>query len=365
MDLLRLIGNEPEGLSRRRLGRLLASVGLAAVPMPLARGGVKAASPLSFYTWEEYSEPELFAGYTAVHGAPPLLQTFSDESAALESLKSGLAVDVAHPCADQFGHWHEAGLLQPIDTARLSHWPDLFDALKAVPGADADGHRWWVPLDWGISTVIYRPDLLPDPEDSYALLWDETYAGRIAIDEDASITMIVAGLVAGVRDPFDMSDDELVRVKTLLERQKPLLRFYWSDDTVLEEALASGEVVASTSWLGPYVGVKERGIPIEILKPREGMLTWCCGLVLTKSATDLDAAHELIDYLLGPEAGAWMLGYGAGHANAKSYQNIDRAVLAKHGLDEEPGQVLSESIVLRYAPRMADYQRLFDEFTES
>jgi len=365
MDFRRSLGYRPEGLSRRHLGKLLASVGLAAVTMPLARGRTMAATQQSFYTWEEYSDPELFAGYAAAHGAPPLVQTFVDEQSALESLKAGFAVDVAHPCADQFGHWREVGLLQPIDTTRLGNWPYLFDALKAIPGTEANGHRWWVPLDWGISTVIYRPDQVRDPEDSYALLWNEAYAGRIAIDEDASITMIVAGLVAGVRDPFDMSDEDLVHVKTLLEKQKPLLRFYWSDDTLLEEAFASGEVVVSTSWMGPYLHLKERGIPVEILKPREGTLNWCCGLVLTKTATDVVAAHELIDYLLGPEAGAWLLNYGAGHSNVKSYRNVDRAVLAKHGLSSDPARSLSEGIVLRYARRMADYQKLFDEVVES
>lgn len=331
------------------------------VSVPLLRRGSLAASRPSLYTWEEYDEPELFAGYEATHGFQPLLQTFSDEHAALESLKGGFTVDVAHPCADQVGHWREAGLLQPIDTTRLSHWPDLFDALKAIPGmADGTG-RWWIPVDWGTSTVIYRPDLLPDPEPSYSLLWNEKYAGRLAIDEDASITMIVAGLLAGARDPFDMSDDELARVKALLERQRPLLRFYWSDDTVIEEALASGEVVATTCWMGPYAGLRERGIPIEILRPREGMLTWCCGLVLTKTVQDLDAAYDLIDYLLGQQAGAWFLNYGAGHANARSYDQVDPALLSKHGLDADPARTLSQSIVLRYAPRMADYQALFDE----
>lgn len=363
MDLPQLTGRRPPALTRRDLGRLLASVGIATLPIPLVRGRALAGTPPSFYTWEEYNESGLFDGYEKTHGFEPLLQTFSDENAALEALKGGFAVDVAHPCADQIGHWREAGLLQPIDATRLGRWPELFDALKTIPGMEADGQRWWIPLDWGTSTVIYRPDLLPDPEPSYSLLWNESYAGRISIDEDASITMIVAGLVAGVRDPFRMSDAELARVKALLERQKPLLRFYWSDDTVIEEALASGEVVATTCWMGPYSGLRERGVPIAMLRPREGMLTWCCGLVLTKSARDLDAAYELMDYLLGPEAGAWFLNYGAGHANARSYANVDPALLARHGLDADPARILSESIVLRYAPRMADYQALFDEVT--
>lgn len=363
MDILRPTGRLPRSLARRNFGRLLSSVGIAALTVPLLRRRVAAAPPPSFYTWEEYNEPGLFAGYEAAHGFQPLMQTFSDEYAALQALKGGFAVDVAHPCADQIGHWREAGLLQPIDTARLEQWPHLFDALKSIPGMEAGGQRWWVPLDWGTSTVIYRSDLLPDPEPSYSLLWNENYAGRLAIDEDASITIIVAGLLAGARDPFDMSDEELLRVKSLLGRQKPLLRFYWSDDTVIEEALASGEVVATTCWMGPYAGLRKRGIPIEILRPKEGMLTWCCGLVVTNAARDLDAAYGLMDYLLGPQAGAWFLNYGAGHANSRSYERIDPDLLAEHGLDANPANTLSDSIVLRYAPRMSDYQSLFDEVT--
>lgn len=363
MAHVRPTGRLPRSLARRTFGRLLSSVGIAALSVPLISRRVAAATPPSFYTWEEYNEPELFAGYETAQGFQPLIQTFSDENAALQALQGGFAIDVAHPCADQIGHWREAGLLQPIDTRRLDQWPHLFDALKSIPGMEAGGERWWVPLDWGTSTVIYRPDLVPDPEPSYSLLWNEDYRGRLAIDEDATITMIVAGLLAGARDPFDMSDEELVRVKALLERQKPLLRFYWSDDTVIEEALASGEVVATTCWMGPFTGLRERGIPIEVLKPREGMLTWCCGLVLTNAVRDLDAAYVLMNYLLGPEAGAWFLSYGAGHANARSYERFDPTLLAEHSLDLDPAKTLSDSVVLRYAPRMARYQALFDEVT--
>ena len=36
-------------------------------------------------------------------------------------------------------------------------------------------------------------------------------------------------------------------VKSVLERQRPLVRFYWSDTTVDEEVLATGDIVAAAT----------------------------------------------------------------------------------------------------------------------
>ena len=51
----------------------------------------------------------------------------------------------------------------------------------------------------------------------------------------------------GIPDPFDMTDDEMAQVKACLASSAPL-RFYWTDPTELEQAIAAGEVVAAYAW---------------------------------------------------------------------------------------------------------------------
>ena len=34
------------------------------------------------------------------------------------------------PCSYKVKEWNDAGFLKPIDTCRLSHWPDVIDVLK-------------------------------------------------------------------------------------------------------------------------------------------------------------------------------------------------------------------------------------------
>ena len=109
-------------MSRRRLGRLLAGTGLCAATIALSPARTRAGGLPVLYTWEGFDSPALVGDFPANHGGMPIFQTFTDENEAFENLKAGLTVDLAHPCADTFGHWHEAGLLQPIDTGRLTNW---------------------------------------------------------------------------------------------------------------------------------------------------------------------------------------------------------------------------------------------------
>lgn len=351
-------------LSRRGLGRLLTGSGLTLATIALPRFSATAHGAPVLYTWEGFDSLDLVQGVHAADGAPPVFQTFVEESEAFENLKAGLAVDVAHPCADTFGHWYDAGLLQAMDVSRLANWPDVFDPLKNIPGSEQGEGRLFIPIDWGTTSVAYRSDLVSEPQDSYALLWDERYAGKLSIGEDATETVMMAALVAGVANPFDMSADELARVKDLLARQRPMLRFYWSDPTVIEEALSTGELVATSIWSDTYRTLRQRKLPIEYLQPKEGILSWCCGFVLTSSATEVDAAYELIDAVLSPTTGVKWIERGSNHSNSRTYKMIDEATLVEMGVPRDPTNLLTSSIFLRDYPRLSDYQTMFDEIRE-
>ena len=46
------------------------------------------------------------------------------------------------------------------------------------------------------------------------------------------------------------------------------------------------------------------GVPAEWIAPKEGVLSWVCGLAITSNAENLDAAYKLINYYASPEAQA-------------------------------------------------------------
>ncbi|WP_162912921.1 extracellular solute-binding protein [Rhodospirillaceae bacterium SYSU D60014] len=351
-------------LSRRQFSKALASVGLAMTVVPLTARSSRAQEQLTYFTWAGYDTSEFFPAYMEKHGSAPEMPLFADEQEALTKIRAGFSADVAHPCSGRIGLWRDAGVLQPIDTSRLSNWPDIFDGLRGINGAAAEGKQWFVPVDWGNTSIVYRTDLVDVEEDSWTLLWDERYAGKLSIGEDITDTAIIAGLVAGIPKErlYDMSDEEIARIREVLVKQRPLLRFYWSDNTTMEQALATGEVVASSAWNSSVVALKEQGVPVDYMNPKEGILAWCCGLVMTPTTDQVDKAYDLIDAIIAPEAGEWLItAMGYGHSNRKAFDLVSDDVLAERGLSRDPSKLLAEGIFSKDNKRLGDLQQMFSQ----
>jgi spermidine/putrescine transport system substrate-binding protein len=346
-------------MTRRRFHQALAAAGLAMVTLPL--GGRKAAAEeVTYFTWSGYDVPEFFPGYVAKHGANPNMPIFADEEEAFQKLRAGFFSDVVHPCSGRIKRWRDAGVITSIDTSRLTNWPNVFEALKPINGAADDGKQWFVPVDWGNTSVLYRADLVDVQEDSWGLLWDERYAGRLSIGNDITDTAIIAALYAGIADPYNMTDDDIAKVKELLLKQKPLLRFYWSDVTEFEAAMVTGEVVAASSWNSSIPTLRDQGLDVKYMNPKEGKLTWCCGLVLTAEAKEVDRAHDLMDAMLSPEAGTWLIDLGYGHSNRLAFEQASEETLANRGLAKNVDEHLKNGVFSAENQRLDDLQQMFE-----
>ncbi|MEX1110003.1 MAG: extracellular solute-binding protein, partial [Dongiaceae bacterium] len=132
-------------------------------------------------------------------------------------------------------------------------------------------------------------------------------------------------LIAGIENPFDMNDAELVQVREIMTRMNENMRFYWADATQMEQALASGEIVATTAWNDAVKTMTDQGVPVKFMNPKEGILTWVCGMVLLKDAPgDEDQAYDFLDAMLSPETGkALMENYYYGHSNRQTLAIAD------------------------------------------
>ncbi len=332
-------------LSRRELLRTAAAAGVGVAMLPVfARPA--SAGEAAYFTWSGYDVPELFPDYVAIHGALPETPIFGDAEEAFQKLRAGYVVDLAHPCSADPPRWRDAGLIQPIDTSRLSNWGDVFPVLKTLKGTRMDGKQWFTPWDWGQTSITYRTDLvdLQGEEESWSLLWDERYAGRLSVLDAAEDAWWCTAIYAGI-DTDNVTDDGLAKVKDLLKKQRPLLRFYSSDNTSISQALASGELVAAMTWNDTAVALKKEGVPVKFANPKEGPLTWVCGLVLHSKAPEVDKAYDLIDAMLGPTAGAFLIDdTGYGHSNAKSFERTPAERLAELGFPKDPLELLDRGL---------------------
>jgi spermidine/putrescine-binding protein len=323
-------------VERRHFLKALAAVGIGLGTTTLGQRLAAATPNLTYYTWAEYDNPIFHNIYVKKNGGTPNYAIFADEEEALQRVRNGYRADVGHPCTSNVLRWYDAGILNPIDTSRLEHWPDVFDGFKTVAGVQIDGKTFHVPWEWGNSSVAYRPDKVEITEESYGLLLDERYKGKMSSFDNSEEVPIMSAILAGAKNPFALTEDEYPKVEAVMKQLNSNMRFYWTDATEAQQGLASGELVATTAWNDIVKSMADEGIPIKYMTPKEGILTWVCGMVLLKDGPgDEGQAYEFMDAMLSTESGvALMENFYYGHSNRKTLAVADPELVKGLALDQ-------------------------------
>jgi spermidine/putrescine-binding protein len=335
-------------ISRRALLGAAAAFGVGVTAMPLA---TRADETLTCLEWSGYLTDEFFKSYVAKYGKAPNFSVFADENEAFQKVHGGFSADIMHPCSYSVTPFVEAKLYRPIDPAKLSHWNDLFANLKTVKGVVLNGEIVMAPADWGNSGIAYRSDLVHEDylkEQSWNIFVDERYTGRVAM-YDNEVAAEIAGLLLGYPAPeiFKMTDEELAATKPIMEKMVKTSRFLWQDVTEINQALASGEVVAAYAWNETAKTLSSQGVPIKYAKPKEGIFTWLCGLTLLNTGhADEAMAYDFIDAWLSPETGKVLIEErGYGHSNKKASEIADPKQIEALGISH-PEEHLKAGIFL-------------------
>jgi spermidine/putrescine-binding protein len=351
MERLKFIDKMVSGkVNRRQMMQSAAAFGVGTMMLPRR---VASAEVLTCLEWGGYDAPEYFSSYVAKYGAQPNFSIFAGEEDALAKVLAGFAADVMHPCNYSVARFVNAGVAKEIDTSRLSHWNDIFPALQTAEGVIWEGKTVMAPADWGNSSMAFRPDLLP-PEfvdnPSWSIFYDEEYKGRVAMT-DNEMAIIIGAMVGGM--PYDeaykMEGATLeAAAKEWGTKAVNVSKFLWTDSSEVQQAMASGEIVAAYAWNDLVANLRAEGVPVVFAKPKEGMFTWFCGLTLLNTGkADEQAAYDFIDAWLAPETGKALIeGSGYGHANMKAFEIADPEAIANMGITD-PVEMMKDTIVFK------------------
>jgi spermidine/putrescine-binding protein len=337
-------------LDRRDILKSLAALGVTYSVVQMAPKSAHAAGEVHYHTWSGYDAKELMTSYIEKYGGMPEISHIGSEEESFTKMKAGWAPDLIHPGNYNVRRFKDAGLIKPIDTSRLKNWEDIIESVRLDDSVRYGNDQYMIPTEFGNSSIIYRTDLVDEgfaDDPSWGILYDEKYKGRLSNYESANAVVQCAALVLGYTNIYTLDDNQLAEVKKLASKQRDLLRMYWSDATQLEQAMASGEVVAAYGWNASLVNLKEQGIAVEMAVPKERMFTWIAGFTMHKKVKNEEAAYDLIDAWSSPESGAWLMeNYGYGSTNKKAYEIADAKKLADLGISD-PEAVLNASLFFK------------------
>jgi len=263
-----------------------------------------ATGTLRVFTYEDTVAPDLMKPFEKQN--PDLevkTASFGSDSEAAAKLAGGFQADVVESCLDEMTPLTARNLLRPIDTAGVPEWDNL--AFTEAPGVRSDGQVWVVPLSAGPQGLIVNTEKVANPPDSWQALFDPQYEGEVAIEGDTALLPIAeTALAMGMEDPMNLSAEQIEEVQSYLSEHRSQFRSFTESDSDAINLLKSGEVVISDGGRGTALAAKEAGVPVEWIAPKEGPLSWICGLGIPAGSKNVDAAYRMINYYTSPEAQA-------------------------------------------------------------
>lgn len=286
-----------------RAAALPAGLGLALLAVPFAAAGPGAGTgvrTLNLFIWSSYIAPETIAKFEARHGVRVNVDLYDSNEALLAKLQAGNAgYDVVCPSDYSVQVLLAQGLLRPLDHSALPHLRNVDEAFLDRPYDPGNAHS--VPYFWGTTGIAYDRRKVKAPVDSWNALWDEAYAGRILMLDDAREAFMAALKRRG--QSLNATDRAVLqRARDDLLRQKPLVRAYNSSS--FEDVLLAGDVWLAQGWNGQFAKAMDENPDIVYVVPKEGSTLFIDNLAIPQGARDPELAHAFIDFTLEAEIAA-------------------------------------------------------------
>lgn len=274
---------------------------------------------LNIYIWTNYLPQDVVADFEKKTGIRTRVDTYDSNETILAKLQSGVAdYDIVVPSDYMLKVMISQNLLREIDRARLPGFANLNPQFLDQP-LDP-GNRHSVPYLWGTTGIGYDTTKVAAPVDSWAALFDPGHAGRILMLDDEREAFGAALRLLG--KSINETDPAVLRqAAEKLKQQKKLVRTYNSSD--FANLLAAGDVDLAQGFNGEMAEVvaASQGRLAYVI-PKEGGTLWIDSLAIPAKAQNLDAAHELIQFMLEPEIAARIV-------NSVHYAGANQAALPK------------------------------------
>jgi len=262
-------------------------------------GGQTKSDEVNLYAWSEYVPQAILDGFTEETGITINYDAYSSNEELLAKLQAGASgYDVIIPSDYIVSIMASQGMLEELDLSAIPNFANIGDDYKNLPFDP--GNKYTVPYQWGTTCLVVDTSKVTRPITSWADLWDPEFAGKIVlVDDEREVLGMVLAVLGYDNNSIDPAQLEEARVK--FQELMPNIRLFDSDSP--KTALLAGEVWLGQTWNGEAAIAHSENPDIDYIFPEEGCTMWYDNLAIPADAPHVDAALELINYILRPESG--------------------------------------------------------------
>ncbi|MFQ5847996.1 MAG: spermidine/putrescine ABC transporter substrate-binding protein [Candidatus Methylomirabilales bacterium] len=313
------------------------------------------------FNWGDYIDPTVLTDFTTEFGVRVVQDNYASNEDLLAKLQAGgVGYDIIVPSDYMVEVMIKEGLLHELEKAALPNLRYIGTRHLGLP-YDPE-NRYCVPYLWGTTGVAYDTDKVPRPE-SWWVLWDARYRGRISMLNDQREALAVALRLLG--HPINSTDPEaLEAAKGLLQRQKPLVRTYNSEN--YDQLLLQGEIALAQAWNGDLARAAAEKPSLAYVIPKEGGTVFHDNLCIPQSSARRRTAGVFINYLLRPEVAARIVRYTMqASPNEAARSHLPRAILENPAVYPSPPVMARLEALRDVGQALILYDRVWTEVKAS
>ncbi|WP_265436517.1 ABC transporter substrate-binding protein [Aeromonas media] len=203
------------------------------------------------------------------------------------------------------------GKVQPLNLALIPSYSKIDPRLQNAPWHTVEGKHYGVPYQWGGNILMYNTKVFPKAPDSWGVVFEEqtlpdgkSNKGRVqAFDgpihiADAALYLMTHQPALGIKDPYELNEEQYKASLDLLRKQRQLVGRYWHDAFVQIDDFKNEGVVASGSWPFQANALIADKQPIATTVPKEGVTGWADTSMVHSEAKHLTCAYQWLEHSL-------------------------------------------------------------------
>ena len=327
----------------------------------------KKVPSLNLLVWEGYADPSFVRGFEEKYHCKVSATYMGSSDELTTKLRGGSAgnYDVISPSSDVATSIAAAGLALPLDLSKIPSYSQLSPQLTSLTLVRINEQVYGVPFMWGPDPLIYDTTAFPKTPDTWSILWDPKYRGKVSVWDDLSTVYMTAQILGFDKpDPsklYNLTDEQLDAVKKKLLELKPNIRKMWSTGGELTNLFQNHEVVAAMGWPLMTNQLRKINFPVGETIPKENTTGWIDHLMITAGSENKELAHKFLEYMVEAEIQKKVTdvtGYTPANPHAAQYMTPDE-IKNLHLDDVDNYQ--KRLYFWQNVPRRAKYNEIWNE----
>jgi len=226
---------------------------------------------LVFRNWEGDIAPEILAAFEAEYGIKVHYFPYETQEEAIDEIRAGKVYDLVVLENQLIPPLVADGLLAEIDHGNVPNFKNISANFRDLAYDPHNVHA--IPYSWGTTALVVRTDLVEQPVNRWADLWDPRHAGRLMGWPLPRYMLGIALKSLG----FSLNSENAQEVEAALQKLialKPHITLRDWESAVAAPYLISGEVVIAVGQADDVTAGQEANPAIQYVLPEEGAILW-------------------------------------------------------------------------------------------